>query len=359
MSTGNYPIYWVTDHLATGPAPMSYDHLDALQAAGIVAILNLCAEYTDLHEIEARHGFEVHYLPVEDEETPQLQALDAALEWLDESIYLGKKVYVHCRYGIGRTGTIISAYLLRRGLGSRLVKQKLKKMRSRPANFYQWWLVRKIGKREGQLTIREPSLEWKNVVDLNPFFVDFAALLAEVDQRLGDGSERPRCGLEHDRCCTAYIKVSLIESVYLMHHLNRRLHRAERQEVIERCGRISRKIYELRHFAGERLADFNRLYAEQGIICPLSRDGLCLVAAARPLACRLTDLPAAVGDQFVEMVQARVEELSQGVFLALAGSFSGSELILFPLIEVASGKFVQSFFNLLAREVDQRREPPA
>jgi hypothetical protein len=28
----HYPVYWVTDHLATGPAPMSYDHLDGLKA---------------------------------------------------------------------------------------------------------------------------------------------------------------------------------------------------------------------------------------------------------------------------------------------------------------------------------------
>jgi protein-tyrosine phosphatase len=52
--------------------------------------------------------------------------MDEALEWIDESIYLGKKVLVHCRHGIGRTGTIVSAYLLRKGLSARLVRKKLK-----------------------------------------------------------------------------------------------------------------------------------------------------------------------------------------------------------------------------------------
>ncbi len=124
--TIDYPVYWVTPNLATGPAPMSYEHLDSLKLQGIDAIMNLCAEYCDLHNIEAEKGFEVYYLPIEDEEAPQLQALENALAWMDEAIYLGKKVYLHCRHGIGRTGTILSAYLLRRGLGSKLVKKKSK-----------------------------------------------------------------------------------------------------------------------------------------------------------------------------------------------------------------------------------------
>ena len=43
---------WITDRLAVGGAPMSYDHLETLRAAGITAILNLCGEFCDLHEIE-------------------------------------------------------------------------------------------------------------------------------------------------------------------------------------------------------------------------------------------------------------------------------------------------------------------
>ncbi len=73
MSTSPvYPVYWVTPQLATGPAPMSYDHLESLKSEGIDAIMNLCAEYCDLHDIESYKGFEVYYLPIQDEEAPQL-----------------------------------------------------------------------------------------------------------------------------------------------------------------------------------------------------------------------------------------------------------------------------------------------
>jgi protein-tyrosine phosphatase/Fe-S-cluster containining protein len=353
MTESGYPVYWITEKLATGPAPMSYDHLDHLKAVGIGAILNLCAEYCDLHDIESGQGFEVYYLPIEDEETPQLQALDSAMDWLDESIYLGKKVYIHCRYGIGRTGTIVSAYLLRRGLGSKLVKQKLKKMRSRPANFYQWWLVRKIGKREGRLTIREPSLEWKSLVDLSPFFTDYENLLIEIDDHLKQNGAEVLCGNGHGRCCTHYVEVSLVEATYLMHQLNKRLHSAERQAVIERCGVANKSIREARRISVDQQEDFSRLYAGRNILCPLSKEGVCLISPSRPLACRFFDLLSLSREttaDFIDSRHGRTREISQGLFLALVGGLSSHERISFPLVDVASGKFVQSFFHLLADE---------
>ncbi|MFW5931942.1 MAG: protein-tyrosine phosphatase family protein, partial [Desulfohalobiaceae bacterium] len=76
----------MTSSLAVGHAPMSYQHLDLLKQAGINAILNLCAEFPDLPLIEQQAGFEVYYMPVQDEETPEMEAMDNALEWLDEAI---------------------------------------------------------------------------------------------------------------------------------------------------------------------------------------------------------------------------------------------------------------------------------
>ncbi|WP_045219181.1 protein-tyrosine phosphatase family protein [Desulfonatronum thioautotrophicum] len=356
--TGAYPLYWVTPNLATGPAPMSYDHLEYLQEEGVDAILNLCAEYCDLHDIESKQGFEVHYLPIEDEEAPQLQVLEEALAWLDEAIYLGKKVYVHCRHGIGRTGTVISAYLLRRGLGSKLVKQKIKKLRSQPANFDQWWLVRKIGKKEGRLTIREPSLEWKSLVDLSPFFADHEQLLEEADQRVETQDPAPKwCGRDHTHCCTLYLEVSLIEAAYLTHHLNRKLSSADRLAAIERSVETTRTIRTLRREAKE--GDLAARYNESGLLCPLLRDVHCLVYPSRPLACRLHGLPDEPGNTaFMESLSSRTEQLSQELFLALTGNFFKRSRVGFPLVDVISGRFVQSFFHLLSLGADTPESPP-
>lgn len=353
--TATYPLYWVTPNLATGPAPMSYDHLEHLRAKGVDAILNLCAEYCDLHDIESSQGFEVHYLPVEDEETPQLQALEEALAWLDEAIYLGKKVYVHCRHGIGRTGTVISAYLLRRGLGSKLVKQKIKKLRSQPANFDQWWLIRKLGKKEGRLTIREPSLEWKALVDLSPFFADHEQLLAEVDQQVEKQVANPEyCGRDHIRCCSKYLEVSLIEAAYLTHHLNRKLSSQGRLAAIERSVETARILRELRKAGlGQGGRILPESYASRKIICPLLHEDHCLVFISRPLACRLVSLPLTpVNNAFWERLQNRAEQLSQELFLALTGNFCKRQRVGFPLVDVVSGRFVQSFFHLLSSNTE-------
>lgn len=349
------PVYWVTPQLATGPAPMSYDHLEHLKSQGIGAIMNLCAEYCDLPGIESHEGFEVYYLPVQDEEAPQLQALEDALSWLDEAIYLGKKVYVHCRHGIGRTGTIISAYLLRRGLGSKLVNQKIKNMRSRPANFNQWWFLRKLGKKEGRLTIREPSLEWKSLVDLSPFFEDHEQLLAKVDQRIEKQSIEPVfCGRDHMACCTRYVKVSLVEAAYLTHCLNRKLSSKDRLSAIERAVHVSRNMRNSGKNPEEpKAGDLADRYGKKDILCPLSIEQQCLVYSSRPLACRFSDLKETNQNKaFLNSCHEKVEELSKGLFLAICGSFLGQKKIFFPLVDIVSGKFVQTFFHLLSCEVD-------
>jgi len=156
-----YQISWITDNLALGHAPMSYDELDSIRSQGIHGIVNLCGEFCDLHEIQQEHGFEVYYLPTCDEEAPTLEELEKALDWLDEAIYLGKKVLVHCRLGIGRTATFVTAYLLRKGFGLKLAKKKVEETRATSSSFSQWRLLKKYHKNSGTLTIREPSLENK------------------------------------------------------------------------------------------------------------------------------------------------------------------------------------------------------
>jgi signal transduction histidine kinase len=62
----SYPITWITNSIAVGRAPMSYAEFDYIKAKGVDAIVNLCAEFSDLHELEEPSGFEVYYLPIRD-----------------------------------------------------------------------------------------------------------------------------------------------------------------------------------------------------------------------------------------------------------------------------------------------------
>lgn len=345
MNKHSYTLDWLTDNLAVGQAPMSYEALASLKEQGIAAILNLCAEFCDLHWIEADAGFEVYYFPIPDEEAPDLAELEKALDWLDECLFLGKKVLIHCRHGIGRTGTVVNAYLLRKGLGHKLAGKKLKGLKSKPVNFDQWWFIRKYGKKERPLTIREPSLETRQLVDLFPYFVDVEALWAEVEQHLASAGGEDRCGRSHSRCCQQAVMVSFVESVYIGHVINAHLGRRERQESTTRAGALLRSLKELPpRGAGEPDEAWLAAYRGLDLLCPLNAYEECLLFAQRPLACRVFDLPGSA-DQLLNRWQERLTTLSQQVFFAFTSHLTEAGAPRFLLPEVVSGKFVQAFFQ--------------
>ena len=337
-----YPLTWVTDHLAVGGAPMSHAQLDSLRAQGVTAILNLCAEFCDLHEIEAAAGFEVRYLPIPDECAPDLPALEDALGWLDEAVYLGKKVLIHCRHGIGRTGTVLNAYLLRRGLGHMGAARVLRPLRAKPANFNQWWTIRRYGKAAGKLTVREPLLEAGKPVELGPFLADYAGLAAMAQEAAGDA---PACGRDHDVCCRRPLWLSLIEAVALARAIDVGLTSQVRQSVIEDAAGAAREMDELT----QRYGDSRELCVSGwSRRCPLSRDGACLVFDSRPVACRLFGAPAvAQAALWDKTLEPALGELSRQVFVALAGTAVGEALPHFALPDVASGRYVSAVFNYL------------
>lgn len=143
----DYRLKWVTDDVAAGHAPMSYDQLETIREAGIDAIVNLCGEYCDLHEIQVDNGFQVFYLPIPDECAPDVEEMEKALLWMDEAIRRNEKVLVHCRFGIGRTGTFLMAYLIRKGLTMKAAEKKLKKTGAVPARYCQWKMLRSYNKK--------------------------------------------------------------------------------------------------------------------------------------------------------------------------------------------------------------------
>ncbi|MFZ5449322.1 MAG: protein-tyrosine phosphatase family protein [Thermodesulfobacteriota bacterium] len=346
-----YRLNWLTDSLAVGQAPMSYEDLDSLRRQGIQAVMNLCGEFCDLHWIEADAGFEVYFFPIPDEEAPDLRELEKALDWLDECLFLGKKVLVHCRHGIGRTGTVVTAYLLRKGLGHKLAGKRLKGLRSQPANFDQWWFLRKYGKKERPLTIREPSLETKHLVDLFPFFRDYLALRGEVDEDLAHHGKPALCGQGHMDCCRELVSMTFIESAFISHIMNTTLGRRTRQTVIQRAlgAGGAQKALQNNHKGDYSSNQFAQIYRQAQILCPLSEFGECLIFPDRPLACRLFDLPGQESHRVIKGLEPGLTKLSQELFFAFTSEFPDESPLRFSLWEVVSGKFVQVFFKHLVK----------
>ena len=84
-------------------------------SAGVTVVVNLDEEpHADV--VVSRAGLTQVHLPVAAFSAPEQQQLAAGVEALERAIASGGAALVHCRYGIGRTGTLIACWYVSRGL---------------------------------------------------------------------------------------------------------------------------------------------------------------------------------------------------------------------------------------------------
>ncbi|HEU4828421.1 MAG TPA: hypothetical protein VFT04_04425 [Gemmatimonadales bacterium] len=113
---GEYPGHWV--------AQVARERIGRLLDAGIRSFLDLTEEsdplqpYDEqLHTEAASRGVDVVYvrLGVRDMDVPAREQMSRILDHIDAELEAGRKVYVHCWGGIGRTGTAVGCHLVRSG----------------------------------------------------------------------------------------------------------------------------------------------------------------------------------------------------------------------------------------------------
>jgi len=88
-----------------------------LQSAGIKVLVSLTEEPVPEKALE-KYGMEGLHLPVEDFTPPTLEQIDRFLEEVDRARLEGFALGIHCTAGKGRTGTMLAAYLVTRGLSA-------------------------------------------------------------------------------------------------------------------------------------------------------------------------------------------------------------------------------------------------
>ena len=121
-----YRINWVIpDKLAGGRYPEPGE-LPEIYKQGIRAIVSM--EEYEQPEIITQHRFEHLHVPIPDFTAPSISLLKRIVGFISSMNDKFKPVLVHCYAGIGRTGTVIAAYLITQGMDA---ESALLKVRAR------------------------------------------------------------------------------------------------------------------------------------------------------------------------------------------------------------------------------------
>ena len=104
-------LVWITPELALGPA-LPCEQLRRLTKAGIGSVLDVRSEACDDEGELSRRGLRFFHVPVDDFQAPSQEQLEAATNWTLAEIGAGRKVYLHCRSGIGRSPSVACAVLM-------------------------------------------------------------------------------------------------------------------------------------------------------------------------------------------------------------------------------------------------------
>ncbi len=109
------PYFHPDRRMNLGGALTAYDDdLPILHAAGIRAVVSLLNIPSDAAVYESA-GFAFLCLPIPDGAAPTVEQADAFVRFARERRTAQKPVAVHCEAGLGRTGTILGAYLISEG----------------------------------------------------------------------------------------------------------------------------------------------------------------------------------------------------------------------------------------------------
>lgn len=143
--------YWVEPgRLLAGEYPGALSTAEAVKRieqflkAGVTSFIDLTEEeelppYAGLWPAVVEQRIHHKRLSIRDHDVPETAAtVSRILDAIDAELAAGRTVYIHCRAGIGRTGTVVACYLMRRGLVCERALDRLQVLWKQCARSHSW-----------------------------------------------------------------------------------------------------------------------------------------------------------------------------------------------------------------------------
>ena len=131
--------------------------IDLINANEMFPYANILLEQAHAYDVEALY----HRFPIGDFGLPTPERMNDILNKVEERLQAGRRIYLHCWGGIGRTGTTVGCYLVRQG---KTAEQALEQLSA-------WWR----GVPKSQFHHRSPETQEQ---------VNFIRSWAQQDDRL-------------------------------------------------------------------------------------------------------------------------------------------------------------------------------
>lgn len=140
MSRVPFTHTWIeSERILAGSIPQQIEDLEALKAQGITSILTLTrrdiATYPSAADWLNANSYFWTQRAIPDNGLSDDLTMFSAARYIAGSFKMGRPIYVHCRGGIGRTGTVLLAYyVLDRGMSLERAREMVRVRRNYEGN---------------------------------------------------------------------------------------------------------------------------------------------------------------------------------------------------------------------------------